>query len=187
MEMFDYGWYGRIIDTKISGGSILKKLEYKPYDFDIDYEKRTYDYIGRDYAGKNVGILCGLRKWQNKNEKKYKVCDTYTDWEEHVKDNICIEILNYKDFMHWLRLQLRQAENKGEGIKNILIPIYIAIAPILELFYPEVNERIELYVLFLIYIIITCFSAYMLKKMSNEIAFWKDYIELAELCKSSRD
>ena len=118
------------------------KNEFQAYNFNEKYEMKTYRYVGKDYGNRktaNRGVLSNIRRWfrkkTNKTEKKYKFCDTYLEWKNHIKEifpvkNSC-EIDN---FLHWLEQQMRYAKWELEAVKIILIPIYIALLSIDDVF-----------------------------------------------------
>ena len=127
-----------IIDIK----NDMKKQKYKPYFFDYKYELKTYKHIGLDYGDSvsaNKGWIQNARRWfrkhiYNRADSKYKTCDTYEDWEIHVKSKLPMRT-DYKNYMHWLIMQRQFAERELEIVKAILIPIYIALLSMKEIFF----------------------------------------------------
>lgn len=68
-----------------------KMSKYNPYNFDREYEYRTYKNIGKqqeiDYkAQTNIAykIYQWIRNKRNPQEKRYMNFDNYLEWEEYV-------------------------------------------------------------------------------------------------------
>lgn len=173
------------------GGFTLKEIKNRPYDFDIDYEIETYKHIGKKV------------KKSHRNRKLYSICNTYSEWEKHVKNTLHIEILNYGDFIHWLNEKLRQAETFVEIIKCVLIPIYIALISVLDSFFPNIDQQMSLqmslrmslrmyqngkvFVSLAIIAVVVFFSVSILNNEMQKVSFWKDYIKIAKSCGDSEN
>lgn len=163
----------------------MKKQKYIPYFFDYKYEKRTYKYVGRDYGNSaisNKGWIGNFVRWfrkhiYNRNESKYKICDTYEEWESYVKNNLRKRVDN-KNFMHWLIMQKRLAENELEAVKAILIPIYIALLTIKEILPFEGNFTWDKILILIISIIIL--SVVILYINKEKVDFWEDWIKIVK-------
>lgn len=162
----------------------MKNNYFKPYGMNIEYELKTYKYVGRDYGElktANRGWFSNftrfLRKKVNKKQNRYCACNTYSEWKLHVKGILKKEILNYNDFLHWLYQQKRNAEIFLDSVKTILIPLYVAMISVSNLF-PE-GEAGETSILIAIFIV-ALFSAIYLSKAEEKVQFYNDFIEIAE-------
>lgn len=162
----------------------MKKQKYKPYFFDYKYELKTYKYIGVDYGDSisaNKGWLQNARRWfrkhiYNRADSKYKICDTYEDWEIHVKSKLPMRT-DYKNYIHWLIMQKQLAERELEIVKAILIPIYIALLSMKEIFF--LNKTPDLGTTLTFIVIILFASCYILWIENENLDFWNDWIEIA--------
>ena len=161
----------------------MKKQKYKPYFFDYKYELKTYKYIGIDYGNSviaNKGWIRNFTRWfrkqiYNKADSKYKICNTYEDWEIYVKSKLPIKT-DYKNFLHWLIMQKRLAESDLETVKAILIPIYIALLSMKEVFLKE--KTLDLVTVLILIIVIAIISVCILYKEKENLDFWNDWIEI---------
>lgn len=162
----------------------MKKIKYRPYGFKATYEWNTFKYIGKDYYPIGIfKIQYYFRKRKNKNEKQYKVCNKYSDWERHVKKTLPTYIENYEDFFHWLLEQLEDSESFYENVKTVLIPIYVAIIPFLytnqSCFLSEFSLLIEKLIFLFTVCVIVVVSVHILSSRRKKINFWKKYIDIA--------
>ena len=156
----------------------MKRKYYKSYGFDMNYEFNTYRNVGKDYGTRkdaNLGLLFNIRRFirkciKNKDEKVYKFCNTYTEWENHVKSIIPHNGFNYEDMLHWLYRRRRDAESYLEATKAILIPIYNALLGIKEFVGQNVNSFIYLCMIVLIVIA----STVVLHEAEEKVDFYKD-------------
>lgn len=161
----------------------MKKQKYKPYFFDYKYEWRTYKYIGRDYGDSvtaNKGLSGNFMRWfrkriYNRRESKYKICNTYEEWECYVKSKLPMKI-DYKNYMHWLIEQKQSADIELETVKAILIPIYIALLSMKEVFF--FNRTPDLGAILIFIIVVIIFSVYILWKEKEILDFWNDLIKI---------
>ena len=162
----------------------MRKKDYKPYGINIEYELKTYKYVGMDYGNyktANRGVLFNLkrflRKICNKGERKYKFCNTYSEWETHVNYIVRKDITNYRDFVHWLYGKRNDAKEYLEAIKTILIPLYIAIFSLIQYFD---NEKIGFEEILVGAILISFFSLKFLCEANEKVNFYKDLITIIE-------
>lgn len=161
----------------------MKKQKYKPYFFDYKYERRTYKYIGRDYGDSitaNKGWIRNFTRWFRKNiynrkESKYKICNTYEEWECYVKNKLPMR-KDYKNYIHWLIDKRRLAESELEIVKAILIPIYIAFLSMEEFFDSE--EVSSLWGMLMPIMAIAIISACILYVEKENLDFWNDWIAI---------
>ena len=169
----------------------MKKKCFKPYEIDIEYEQRTYKYVGRDYGNlkcANLGLLYNVmrffRKKSNQKKEKYAFCNTYTEWESHVKDVIKKDIINSKDLLHWLYGKRNVEKQILEAVKTIFIPLYLALFTT-PYFY---NTKPESYgtfnvvggiVIVLLLIILICFK--LLYDAYAKVNFYNDFIKIVEV------
>lgn len=87
--------------------------------------------------------------------------------------------------MHWTERNLRRSENYVEAVKCILIPIYITLASLAEIFLQSIDSSIRLYFIVIFLAIIAGSSGYGLNRKIEEINFWKDYIKIAQTYKTN--
>lgn len=161
----------------------MKKQKYKPYYFDYKYELKTYKYIGIDYGNSviaNKGWIRNFTRWFRRNiynraDSKYKICNTYEDWEVYVKSKLPIRT-DYNKYLHWLIQQRRHAESELEIVKAILIPGYIALLSMKEIFFKEKTP--ELATVLVLIIIVMIISACILYKEKETLDFWNDWIKI---------
>ncbi len=163
----------------------MKLSEDTVYNFDVKYEYRTHKYAGRDYENIEMvkkktykSFIRSKRRNWNKNQEKYLVCNTYAEWQSHVKSIIRKDMINYEDFLHWLYYMKRDSEKDLQMVKVIQIPIYIGIislsVPIFNLEYFTFENAI------IILLIITGISAIHLINAYNRVYFYSDVIEIAK-------
>lgn len=163
----------------------MKKLKCTPYNFNAKYEYRTHKYVGRDYGSfkmANRGIITNIirfaRKIWNKKQKKYIVCNTYTEWKTHVINIIRKDMSNYEDFIHWLYYMKRDSEKDLQMVKVIQIPIYIVILSLSTQIFNL--ERLTIENTIIILVIITGASAKYLLRAYDRVCFYDDVIEIYE-------
>lgn len=155
---------------------------YRPYGIDMKYEYKTYKYVGKDYGDRKSasrGWVGNLKRWlrkkKNKKQGRYAICNTYTQWEEHVKNVIKKEMINYEDFIHWMYEERNKAETELEIIKLVLVPIYIAlIAP----FCGNMSLNEEVITFAGIVIIIEIIAMLVLIAAKKKMNFYNDITEL---------
>ena len=162
----------------------MKKNTKNFYGVDIRYEVRTHKYVGEDYYLNSWSkIRRYIRKIWNRNEKKYKKCDTYSEWEKYVKSNLQIRILNYEDFICWARMHLRNSQKWLEGVKCVLIPIYIAMISVCQILSSVTAAEFNFIFLLSLLVLILCFSVKILVGAQDQVNFWVDYISIAQKAK----
>ena len=150
----------------------MKNTILEPYDFDSRYEFETYIHIGGEFNNLN------RKKGRG---GKYRLCNTYSEWERYVKRKLPRNIQNYNDFIHWLEEQRRESENFYETIKSFLIPIYIAIFTTIPTFiFKYFDYSSGIMFLIIVLAIITFISAILLKRYFTKTYFWRDYINIAK-------
>ncbi len=152
---------------------------YKPYDFDEIYEYRTYKNVGKDYGNSktaNLGIMGnagrGFRRIINSNQKKYFVCNTYTQWQKYVKSVFHNNNVNKDDYLHWLIKRKRYYEIRLETVKIILIPLYIFMLTTLA---EHEKQSTNLTGIIMLVEIIMCIW---LISDTRKLLFYNDYIEI---------
>lgn len=156
----------------------MRKRKYMPYFFNYQYERKTYKYIGKDYGNyitANIGWIRNIARWYrkriyNRNESKYKFCNTYEEWVSYVKNKLPMRT-DYKNYLHWLVENKRFAEGELETVKAILIPIYIALLSVKEILSLENTGAMLVSVM-----VVTVISAYKLWKDRENLDFWNDLI-----------
>jgi len=166
-----------------------KKNFFKEYGLDLAYEFETYKHVGRDYGDRKMAnrgwifnILRWRRKRRNQKRKQYKQCDRYSEWKNHVEGTLAVGKNDYDNMLHFLYEKKNAAERGVEGVKCILIPLYIAIIALLSTL-SEINifgtdEKLLFFTTLVATII--GITAHALQSAAKEIAFYKDFIEIAE-------
>lgn len=165
----------------------MKKYSYRPYGINIKYEYKTYKNVGIDYGNRkdaDLGWFDNFRRFLRKqiNQKKnlYAFCNTYSEWETHVKEVVNKNILNSNDLIHWLYGRKHFEEIFLAGIKTILIPIYITLFSLSDVFGVRNGEEFKLISLILVLIMIVFFSLNLLYNAMNRVNFFNDFILIAE-------
>lgn len=166
----------------------MKKQNFVPYGINIRYEIKTYKMIGTDYGDAktaNRGVwLNFLRFWRrvlNKKQKKYKICHTYSDWEQHVESVLNKNMLNYTDFLHWLYGKKTNAEEMLALIKVVLIPMYIAVFSISDKLWAKQLKDIPIEIgMTMVAIILVILSVNYFIDANEKVNFYKDIINVAE-------
>lgn len=164
----------------------MKKKKYVPYGLNMEFEYQTYKRVGLDYGERknaDLGMLRNMgrfgRKHLNKSEKKYAFCNTYTQWKKHVEDILPEAISNDEDMLHWLYKKRNDAMNFLEEIRNILIPIYIAILALMEPFW-EGGELGRLIMTIILMFILVWISSYALRDAKDRVDFYEDFINIVK-------
>ncbi len=167
----------------------MRKNRYNPYGIDFDYELRTHKNVGKDYGnyktanlGKVKNLLRWYRKKKNKNEKSYKFCHTHSEWENHVRDILPKNIVNYQDLIYWLKHKKRNAEMFLKMVEIILIPLYIALLGVYNFMEQENVGTMCLWASFIssVFFILIC-SMIILVNMHSEVFFCTDLLEVLEI------
>lgn len=177
-------WYYYCKTTTTKENNAMKN-KYKPYMIDIKYECRTYQYVGRDYGNsKSADLSCifnfdrFIRKIWNRKQTKYRFCNTYSDWEEHITNVLNKNIVNYDDMVHWLIWKRNVAKQQLEAVKVISIPIYMALIGVFSTFLnKEFHPMLELLI---ILIIIIAFCVFILLRAMDRVEFFDDFIKIAK-------
>ncbi|MCH5280926.1 MAG: hypothetical protein J1E61_05605 [Lachnospiraceae bacterium] len=156
----------------------MRKFSYL-YGLNIRYEINTYKYVGHDYPNQPFLKKYRIVRLIKRIMKKYTVCNNYTEWEKHVQNAINKDIINPKDFIRWLYRKKDIEEQFLEAIKSILIPIYIAIFPLMDYFGKIPEKDVEGFILFGLILIVSISSKYLYDTF-EKVNFYRDFIEIAE-------
>lgn len=152
--------------------------EFNLYNFNYKYELKTHKYIGADY---NPRGIYKLFSWFRKQFKDYKICNKYTEWKNHAKEQIPTGAENYSNFLHWLVQQKREGEIELFMKNTVLIPIYTVILAEGDRLLPVELEQYDKPIFMMILLIsILIFSMVILYKQKEKNNFWNDYIEITE-------
>lgn len=109
--------------------------KYIPYSFDMKFQYRTYKNIGKahwiDFKTKK-NFLYKIRRIAknliNKNEKKYKNFDTFSQWEFYIGEEFnAKKIPNRNDYIHYLKRSKRNTEIFCDMIGAVVTPIYVVM------------------------------------------------------------
>ena len=168
----------------------MKKKRFRPYEIDMDYEQRTHKFVGRDYGNSksaNLGLVPNtlrfFRKLRNRNQEKYAFCNTYTDWESHVKKIVKKDIININDFIHWLYRKRNVEKQILETVKTVFIPLYLAAFTVPYLYKIEANSygsvsTVGSIIIIYIFVFFICFR--LLHDAYEKVNFYNDFICVAE-------
>ena len=170
----------------------MKNDAYMPYNFNIEYEYLTYKNIGVEekilYKAKRntfYRLRLLIRKFFNKNERKYKNLNKYSEWEEYVKNTSVADILNKKDFVHFLEAKARKYTVNSNIEMGITTPINVLILSgglsVLLLFIQEFLSFYFVLVMWIIFGILLWFIYVLLiknnLKTNYKYFFYMDYIK----------
>lgn len=149
----------------------MKKRTFNTYGINIKYEFKTYKKIGKDYNKENSHV-------REKAQQKYKICNTYTEWEKHVKETINNEMINKKDFLHWLYYYRNEAEQWLELVKVAQIPLYIMFLSLIGYF--GIESKLNFICLVILIVIISLGSTWRLYSAFDNLNFYKDFIKIVK-------
>lgn len=165
----------------------MKKKYFRSYGIDETYELETYRHVGRDYGNKkdaNLGWEFNLRRYlrkkRNRNQEQYAVCNTYTEWKNHVKEVINNNIINSNDLIHWLYQKRDGAIRALEVEKLVLVPMYITFLSLIIVESGEHSFAAMLMLFLLLAGIIICFFVGCFFKAFVKVSFYKDFIKIIE-------
>lgn len=164
----------------------MKSKYFNAYGLDFEYEFETYKHVGKDYGNcknANKGLILNITRFfrkhvTNKKEHKYKFCNTYSEWEEQVQKVLLHNVCNNEDMLHFLYQKKRDAKVFLEGIKVILIPIYIALLQMIDIFYTSTTGKGAFTIV--IMVIITMVSTCVLGDAMKKVYFLDDFIQIAK-------
>ena len=168
----------------------MKKKRFKPYDIDIEYEQRTYKYVGKDYGNSrsaHLGFIKNVmrfsRKMRNRKQEKYAICNTYSEWERHVKKVVKKDIINSNDLIRWLHHKRNVEKQILEAVKIIVIPIYLVILTTSKFFNIESNSygisnSVGGLMIVIVMVFGVCFE--LLYNAYGKVNFYNDFIRMAE-------
>lgn len=158
------------------------------FDVNWNFQLKTYNHIGKLYkieskAGRSLfyKLTKIIYKIFNRNERRYKNFDTYSEWKEYIYAEIKEKnIYNQKDFIHYLKKCKRDDELLLEIIETIATPIYVVILTMgITLFFN--NDLINMSGIFFmavlivwVYLLLACMSF----KLKTRIYFYEDMIKL---------
>ena len=170
----------------------MKRKKYMPYNFDIKYEYKTYKNIGKQYkldwrSKRNLfyKIYKLIRKFYNRNEKKYANFDTYSLWREYIKSKMLISGLrNYKDFIHFIKGHKRSNDYMRSCVVGITSSVYMVIVTCLftGLMFMVEGQEITLFVAWIVFsitiiavMVVLCIIGYW---KANMFYFFKDILDI---------
>lgn len=164
----------------------MKKNKFIPYNINIGYELKTYKKIGTDYektmlSGENEKKYGFFKKRrQIKKESKYKMCNTYSEWEAHITIIIRSDMINFVDFIHWLCEHRNRAKGYLNAIYTIVIPVYIALISIFDFILEGETLLVRTGTIMSMILVIVIVSAKLVRSTMTEINFYEDFIEVVE-------
>lgn len=164
----------------------MKKHYFEPYGIKIGYEFKTYKYVGRDLGDSKTAYLGPIsnmrrfyRKRRNRNQKIYAICNTYTEWENHVKKTLDNHFFGV-DLIHWLYYKRNSEQQSLEAVKIILIPVYITLITLSNYFINSTYEENKLKTLFVLIVIVILYATNFLCDGMDKVSFYNDFIKIAE-------
>lgn len=164
----------------------MKKRYFEPYGIKINYELKTYKFVGRDLGDSktvNLGLISNLkrfcRKRKNREHETYAICNSYTEWESHIKKIIDNHFWGV-DLIHWLYYKRNSEQQILEAVKIVLIPVYIMLISLSELFIDSIYKEYCLSALGALIILIIICSACILYDEMDKVNFYNDFIKIAE-------
>lgn len=109
--------------------------KYTPYGIDFKFQYRTYKNIGKTYqiefkARKNFlyKILNCIRKFNNKNEKKYMNFDAFSQWKQWIRQELNLNEGNNKEnITHYLEKYKRNSKIACDMMGAIVTPMYAVV------------------------------------------------------------
>lgn len=108
---------------------------FLPYNFDYDYELKTYSHIGKDYGDNhtaNRGFISNIsrsfRQIWNKTEKHYKKCDNYTEWKYYILNKY--KSSESENFLRYLMQEENYAIRQIDVFRSSYIPLVLCITTI---------------------------------------------------------
>lgn len=153
---------------------IYGEKAFKEYGIDIEYELNTYKNVGFDYKRKGF-----FKRFVNRKERKYKICNKYSDWQKHIEQIIPKNILNYNDMIHWLYRKKQTAYILSECIKTVLVPIYVVfLSMFLTLFMSIFDNATVLIMIIVFVLVILVISVSYLINTMRKINFYEDIIKV---------
>lgn len=160
----------------------MMKNRFMEYGLDLQYEFKTYKYVGKDYGDRkiaNKGWIKNLcRFWRkcisNRKEQKYKFCNTYSQWQNHVIEVVPKGINNYNDLLHWLISEKRETELQLETVKIVLLPILLAILGL-----ESILTNTDVAIVFVVVIAVGR-STYLIYDAMKKVVFYDEFIALLE-------
>lgn len=173
-------------------GGHMRKQRYTPYFFDIQYEKRTYKHIGKDYGDcrtANRGLIRNFLRWYrkriyNRKELKYKFCNTYEEWKLYLFEKKFCNTYDKQNMIKFLNVQKRFYEKIFEAVKTVIIPIYIALYSVgiaaMDKFSAEIEatesevREINLFCMIFMTVFIVIISSNWIFQHKSDIYFYQD-------------
>lgn len=109
--------------------------KYMPYGFDSEFQYKTYKNIGISYwiefnakEKKLYKMRRIVRNTLNKDEKKYKNFDTFSQWEHYICEEFYTKkFVNRKDYVRYLERSRRNKEIFCDMIGAVITPIYVVM------------------------------------------------------------
>lgn len=164
------------------------KRKYKPYNFDVDFQYRTYKNIGKNYKiqfcarkSRFYKIYGMIREWCNKNEKKYKNFDTCSQWKSYIeKEFKGTNYINHVDFKHYLKQRKEFHKSWLNISETIVTPIYMCLITMQITVYSaeKVNPLVTIWVTTVLSLFIFFFLTTRCRYHREKYNFFKDFIRI---------
>lgn len=167
----------------------MKKIQYKPYNFEFKFEYRTYKNIGTNYEVETMSkcnIAYKIRKFTRKiwnmKEKRYRNFDTYSEWEKYISEKVPERCSNYKNFYHYLEQRRKVYDFSVEYGKTVALPIYVAIFSATMTLYALIEAPVValIFSMLPLVVFILILMTIILKRQTDRRNFYRDYMSILE-------
>lgn len=148
--------------------------KYNLCNFDEKEVYKLYSKIDKEYHKKSN---C------NEGLKDCTAVKNYTDWKERIIKDFCKKDPERLFFLHRLKKKLTNYRKFEEGLKAVVIPVYlifvtIMLTPNSDMYFLKVGV-----VVVLLLVVILC--SVQIKKIKDKILFYEECIDVVENTKAS--
>ncbi len=164
------------------------KDKYIPYGFDLNYQYEMYKNIGKRYKeqfSEKNNIISKLKMYIrerfNKENKKYKNFDTFSQWENYIVKMVNeYNYVNHSDFEHYLQKKKDLQESWLNIYEVIATPVYIGLISMGVTVYSSIGIPPLVTILFTSVLLLFVLIFLMIKCSSNrkKINFYRDVIDI---------
>lgn len=148
------------------------RKKYTPYSFHEKTEYKIYARIGKRYQKECL-------KKNRKNHTQGLEFDKYSEWEKYFINKFLMSDYNACNFLHYLIGNLRVYQIFEGFIKNLMMPLYVAILTIVMTIYKPSQDELFISLLggtiFITIIGMLCSIAF-----GKTINFYEDCIKIIE-------
>ena len=157
----------------------MENNKYKPYNFDFKFQYRTYKNIGirhkNQFMAKKMRyrIYETIRNLNNKDERKYKNFDTFSQWRRYIEEEFKGNLKNYDDLKHYLQKRKDDYEFLRNVSGTIVVPIYVCMITMeLSVYTTEGVDPIFTIISVFAYLITLCL------RQKYRYNFYRDFIKI---------